>query len=245
MQPGESPGPTRVRGGRRLLVVAAAASVVAMGAGTALVAGLLATTTASGSARVASASASVAPPAVRSTSWTEKAAPPSRVPSYIGSSGSRLLIPVLRVDAPLVPEGAVGAPGTAALSIPNDIHTVGWWDGLVNDSGRTVTERAPRPGQPGVAIIAGHVDSAAAGPGALYDLKDLRVGATIEIADSHHHLSRWRVDARPQLTAKTSLPSALWVRGGPARLAIISCGGPFDAATGHYIDNVVVWATPR
>ena len=31
----------------------------------------------------------------------------------------------------------------------------------------------------------------------------------------------------------------------PPKLAIVTCGGPFDAATGHYLDNVIVWATPQ
>ena len=36
----------------------------------------------------------------------------------IGSSGARLIIPALDVDAPLIPAGAVGVPGAATLSIP-------------------------------------------------------------------------------------------------------------------------------
>jgi hypothetical protein len=29
-----------------------------------------------------------------------------------------------------------------------------------------------------------------------------------------------------------------------ARLVIVSCGGPFDATTGHYLDNIVAYAAP-
>jgi hypothetical protein len=28
------------------------------------------------------------------------------------------------------------------------------------------------------------------------------------------------------------------------RGVIITCGGPFDAATGHYLDNTIAWAMP-
>jgi hypothetical protein len=28
------------------------------------------------------------------------------------------------------------------------------------------------------------------------------------------------------------------------RIAIVTCGGPFDAATGSYLDNIVVFAVP-
>jgi Sortase domain len=162
----------------------------------------------------------------------------------IGGSGASLLIPALRVDAPLIPTGALGAAETASLVIPTDIHTVAWWDGTVTDGTRTVKEKAPIPGQAGVALIAGHVDSAAAGPGALYDLKDLKVGDLISVSGSNGHTTAWKVTASPDTTLKTELPAALWVTTGQPKLALVTCGGPFDSATGHYLDNVIVWAAP-
>jgi hypothetical protein len=163
--------------------------------------------------------------------------------SSIGLSGSTLTIPVLGVQAPLVPTGAVGAPDTASLTIPDDVHTVAWWDGTVHDGDRIVEEKAPKPGQPGVALIAGHVDSAAAGPGALYNLRDLKTGDIVEITDSTRTRSSWVVSAPPLTSLKTELPPSLWVTTGVPKLALVSCGGPFDSATGHYLDNVIVWAT--
>jgi Sortase domain len=162
----------------------------------------------------------------------------------IGVTGSRLVIPALRVDAPLIPTGAVGQPGIAALTIPEDVHEVGWWDGTVNDGASTRRELAPEPGQPGVALIAGHVDSAATGPGALYDLKDLRAGDSIELSGALGITSDWVVTGVPMTTAKNALPKVLFVTTGVPRLALVSCGGPFDLATGHYRDNVIVWAVP-
>ncbi len=163
----------------------------------------------------------------------------------INSSRALLEIPAIGVRAPLVPTGADGAPGTASLVVPGNIHTVAWWDGSVLDGDRVVHENAPSPGQPGVAVIAGHIDSAFAGPGALYDLKDLDQGDTIKIVDSLGRISTWTVSAQPETALKSELPSALWVSSGPPKLAIVTCGGPFDPATGHYLDNVIVWATPR
>jgi hypothetical protein len=165
--------------------------------------------------------------------------------SDIGATGSSLIIPKIGVDAELYPTGAVGAPETAALTIPEDIHTVAWWDGTVQDGGKTVQEDAPKPGQPGVALIAGHIDAAGEGPGALYNLKDLVVGDEIEIVDSNRQTSTWAVSAPPDTTLKTELPSSLWVTTGPPKLALVTCGGPFDSATGHYVDNVIVWASPK
>lgn len=46
--------------------------------------------------------------------------------------------------------------------------------------------------------------------------------------------------------AKAGLPAAaVFGQDVTARLVIISCGGPFDAATGRYLDNIVAYATPE
>jgi hypothetical protein len=162
--------------------------------------------------------------------------------SDILPAGSFLIIPALHIRAPLIPTGAEGTPQTASLTIPADIHTVGWWDGTVQDSQKTLHENAPAPGQPGVAVIAGHVDSAEAGPGALHNLRHLDVGDTIQILDSVGNQSTWIVDEPPQTALKTELPAALWATSGPPRLALVTCGGPYDRAAGHYLDNIIVWA---
>lgn len=43
---------------------------------------------------------------------------------------------------------------------------------------------------------------------------------------------------------KANLPSSLWMKGGLPELALVTCGGTFNYSTGHYDDNIVVWATP-
>jgi hypothetical protein len=40
--------------------------------------------------------------------------------------------------------------------------------------------------------------------------------------------------------AKGALPGSLFATTGPPRLALVTCGGSFDPATGHYRDNVIV-----
>jgi hypothetical protein len=155
---------------------------------------------------------------------------------------ARLVIPSLDVRAPLVATGAVGSPGTAALTIPRDVGAVGWWDGVVSNGSSQAKVAAPAPGEPGVAIIAGHVDSATAGPGALHDLARLRVGAVIRVVELAGRTTAWHVVASPQITAKTALPDTLFRTSGKPRLALVTCGGPFDAGTGNYRDNVIVWA---
>ena len=142
-----------------------------------------------------------------------------------------LSIPSLDITAPVIPEGIDTAPDDAGnLVIPADIHQTAWWKG------------GPSPGHPGVAVIAGHRSSARLGLGALWTLPSLRVGALIDIASSDGATSTWSVTSI-ETVVKDQLPGALWSTSGPAILAIVTCGGDFDSATGHYIDNVIAWAS--
>ena len=161
-----------------------------------------------------------------------------------GPSGSpvRVVIPSIGTDARVVPVGAAGAGG-GALSIPRSVGEVGWWNGVYTSPSGTVREKVAAPGQPGVAILAGHVDSAVEGPGALYRLDRLKPGATVTVIAGHGQATRWKV-TRVQTVLKSQLPRALFVNEGRPRLALVSCGGPFDSGTGHYLDNIIAWASP-
>jgi hypothetical protein len=80
---------------------------------------------------------------------------------------------------------------------------------VVCDGDWAVQKDAPKPEQPGVPLIAGHIDSATAGPGALYELNDLAPGALIEVIDSDQRFSTWRVSTPPETALKTALPPSL------------------------------------
>lgn len=141
---------------------------------------------------------------------------------------TRLRIGRLDVDAPVV---EVGLTADGDLEVPDDVREVGWY-GL-----------GPAPGEPGSAVIAGHVDGRGQGPGALWDLRRLEPGDRFEL-DQGGETTRWEVVAR-RTYDKDELPIAeLFTAEGPARLALITCGGAFDATSGSYADNVVVHAVP-
>lgn len=158
------------------------------------------------------------------------------------SASNRLVIPSIGANAPIIPEGASG-PNGGALDIPSSVHVIGWWDGAWRSPTGLVREKVARPGQPGVALLAGHIDSAAQGHGALYRLQQVKRGADVTVYGQRGAVTKWKV-TRLQVVSKSALPDALFVDTGPPRLAIVSCGGPFDASTGHYVDNVIAWATP-
>lgn len=159
--------------------------------------------------------------------------------SAISGSAARLRIPALRINAPIVRTGAVNG----SMVIPPDVRQVGWYDGIdVTNGAGSGSGVAPAPGQSGVAILAGHVNWVGQGPGALRYIGELKSGDRIDVVGSNGRVTHWRVTGRPSVTPKSALPPALFTNSGPARLALVTCGGPFDRATGNYADNVIVWA---
>lgn len=146
------------------------------------------------------------------------------------SHPARIRIAARGVDAPVSASGIDIAHGV--LGIPADIHRVGWWlDGAApGDSSGTV-------------LLAGHVDSAAGGVGAFFPLREARAGDRVEIVTASGRTFSYRV-ASVRLYRKEALPPAVYSRGGEPRLVLVTCGGPFDVASGHYRDDVVVTAVP-
>ena len=135
----------------------------------------------------------------------------------------------LGIDAPV---SAVGIDlESGAIGIPENIRRVGWWrDGAA-------------PGdENGTVLLAGHVDSAKNGAGALYALKSARRGDTVTLRVGNRTL-RYRVTSMRRMR-KAALPTSIYTRTGSPKLVVVTCGGPFDARSGHYRDNIVVTAVP-
>jgi Sortase domain len=91
-----------------------------------------------------------------------------------------LTIPTLTVDAPVDPVLSAGR----VLRPPDDPLRVGWWMGS-----------SPAGSQQGSTVLVGHVDTAAAGPGALFRLTDLEPGAEIGLYPADDNGIRYAVTA--------------------------------------------------
>jgi len=95
------------------------------------------------------------------------------------------------------------------------------------------------PGSPtGSTVIDGHIDSAAAGAGALFHLAQLNPGQPITITTTTGVVITYRVQARRVYPKAEGLPADLFAQTGPARLVLISCGGTFDTTNRSYDDNL-------
>jgi len=136
-------------------------------------------------------------------------------------------IPALGVSSDL--EGlAVRPDGT--LSAPTDYGRAGWFAAGVE------------PGQPGPAVIAGHVDSRA-GPAVFYALGDLAAGDRIDVTRADGSTISFRVTDVTEHPKDAFPTEAVYGPVAGPELRLITCTGPFDEGTGHYVDNLVVFAT--
>lgn len=102
---------------------------------------------------------------------------------------------------------------------------------------------SPTPGELGPAILLGHVDSAADGPSVFFRLGELRAGDRISVTRADGAVAYFVVD-QVRRYPKDDFPTDL-VYGDidHAGLRILTCGGPFDEVAGHYLDNIVVFAS--
>jgi Sortase domain len=151
-----------------------------------------------------------------------KAGPPVSLPVS-------LEIPAIGVSTVLI---HLGLTSSGALAVPPTAAVAGWYTS------------SPRPGATGAAVIAGHIDSVS-GPGIFYRLRLMRSGELIYVRRANHSLAVFRVTA-VHMYLKSRFPtSAVYGAVPDAQLRLITCGGTFDYATGHYLSNVIVFATLR
>ena len=143
-----------------------------------------------------------------------------------GSVPVRLVIPAIGVATPLV---RLGLEPAAAMQVPGDFATAGWFAG------------GSAPGQLGPAVIAGHVDSRT-GPAVFYRLRDLRPGDRIGVVRADGIRLGFVVE-QARSYPKAAFPTgAVFGPVASAALRLITCTGDFDRARGSYRDNLVVFA---
>jgi hypothetical protein len=138
----------------------------------------------------------------------------------------RIEIPAIGVDAPVIP---LGLNPDRTLEVPANYGDTGWWSG------------GPRPGERGPAVIAGHVDSHT-GPAVFFRIGELRPGDPIAVVRRDGTRARFTVLGSEQYRKADFPTERVYGRTRGATLRLITCSGEFDRASGHYLDNTVVYA---
>ncbi len=144
------------------------------------------------------------------------------------ATATRVEIPAIGVDSSL--ERLQLDPRTGELTPPEEWMSAGWYgDGTV-------------PGDIGPSVIAGHVDSVTA-PAVFARLGELVPGDDIRVTLSSGDVKEFVVDSQTA-APKDDFPTDLVYGPTPTpQLRLITCDGVFDGGTGHYLDNLIVFAS--
>jgi hypothetical protein len=138
-----------------------------------------------------------------------------------------LVIPSIGVSTTLV---HLGLTASGALQVPSSTSVAGWYTG------------SARPGAIGSAVIAGHIDSVS-GPGVFFRLRLLHRGSRVYVRRANGSVAVFEVTA-VRTYLKSHFPTeAVYGPQPDAELRLITCGGTFDYATGHYLSNIIAYAT--
>jgi hypothetical protein len=123
----------------------------------------------------------------------------------------------------------LGRNGDGTLEVPEDFGIAGWW------------RYGPRPGDPGPAVITGHLDSVR-GPGVFAKLGRVKPGDDVVVTRRDGVQVRFivtRIDRYP----KRAFPTRnVYGPTDASELRVITCGGNFDRQQRSYDDNIVVFA---
>jgi sortase (surface protein transpeptidase) len=142
----------------------------------------------------------------------------------------RIEIPRIKVASPL---DRLGRAADRTVEVPVRWERAGWYD------------EGTRPGDPGSAVILGHVDSREDGPAVFFRLRELRRGDEIVVTRADGSRARFAVDRTEQFPKSRFPTDAVYYPTLTPALRLVTCGGSFDATAGHYRSNVIVFATLR
>jgi hypothetical protein len=139
-------------------------------------------------------------------------------------------IPTIGVKSKLL---RLGRNKDGTMAVPNLITSAGeaaWYKYSVT------------PGQIGTAVIEGHVDSYQ-GPAVFFRLGALRPGNRINVTLADGITAVFRVTGVREYAKDKYPANTVYAPENYAALRLITCGGDFDAVTGHYLTSVVVFAS--
>ncbi|QZN85433.1 class F sortase [Cellulomonas sp. C5510] len=159
------------------------------------------------------------------------AATPPPVAAASPTAPVRVVVPAQQIDVPVDP---VGVAADGRMEIPPLAERGGWY------------RFGADPGDDaGTTVVAAHVDSVASGgTGPFVRLVEVRPGDRVEVTLADGSTRAYAVDAVTRFPKTEARWPDVFTREGPARLALVTCGGSFDRDARSYTDNVLVVATP-
>ena len=141
---------------------------------------------------------------------------------------ARLDIPAIGVHA-TVEQVVVKADGS--MGTPHNFTDVGWYSLGV------------KPGEPGNAVIDGHVNNALTTAGVFEHLGDLKAGDYVTVSDTGGHALVYKVGQVERYGADSAPLSDIFATAGPSQLVLITCDGDWVQAKHSFDKRLVVYAS--
>ena len=139
----------------------------------------------------------------------------------------RLEIPKINVDATL---DYVGLTSQGALEAPVGPTNAGWYD------------RGPRPGEPGNAVIDGHLDWKDGSAAVFSNLHKLQKGDNLYVKDDKGITTAFVVRELLTYGRDENTPDVFKSSDGKAHLNLITCEGVWSQVKKSYSNRLVVFA---
>jgi LPXTG-site transpeptidase (sortase) family protein len=139
----------------------------------------------------------------------------------------RIVIPSIGLSAPVVP---LGLNRDRTLQVPRHFGDTGWFRG------------GPEPGEPGAAVIVGHVASRS-GPAVFYRLREVRVGDMVTIRLQGGSTVRYVANSMVRVRKSRFPSNRVYARTKQPTLRLITCAGKLNLTTGRHPDNYIVFAS--
>jgi Sortase domain len=148
------------------------------------------------------------------------------------------------------PEGSPGVADPVSVSVPAARISARLKPLHLDAKGRLVAPKygvagwyaaGPEPGEPGSAVIAGHLDNKD-GADVFATLAQTRPGDRIRVRLEDGKALAFRVTEIGQFPQNNFPTRRVYRHTKRPELRLITCGGDYDHAAGHYLANVVVFA---
>lgn len=139
----------------------------------------------------------------------------------------RISIPSIGVDARVV---SLGLNRDHTIQVPRNLADTGWF------------RPGPEPGEPGAAVIVGHL-AAKSGPGVFLRLRALRRGGMILVRLQDGTTVRFVARSMLRVSKNRFPTRRVYARTKQPTLRLITCAGKLNPTTGHHPDNYIVFAT--
>lgn len=138
-----------------------------------------------------------------------------------------LIIPKINVDAAVE---SVGLDAQGNMDIPKRNADVAWY------------KLGNKPGQPGNAVIAGHLDTVNGTPSVFWDLGKLEVGDEIKLIDNNGHKLIYHVTGEEEYPNNNFPVNEVFGNSDTSNLNLITCGGTWNQVSKIYTHRTVIYS---